>query len=839
MTNLGIAEAPGIDVPRVVEKWLRNESSGRWLLIVDNVDNEDVIFEKREGEEDGTIALDLVSCLPKVEHGSILFTTRYKKIALKLTKDLIEIDEMTEEEAVQLLKKNLTNEDFNSKNVKLLLEELCYIPLAISHAAAFMRVNSQPISEYLDMFKSSDEERIGLLGESFQQLSISSPDIPKQVLATWSISFDYVKNDGTTGPLASELLSVMSFMDRQEIPKSLLTSFRPNVLKFQYAKAFGTLKATSLISENDQETFSMHRLVQLSMRCWLKQQNKDRLFAEQAVALLANNFPDGSFKTWKTCSALVVHAESALALSAELSTADVEARARLLSNVATFQSNRGEYLNAEAKFGEVLKLKTEQLGAEDLETLRAADALALVMRHQAKYIAAEDLARQTLSKKEKLLGKEHAETLSSSHIVATILGDRGMHKLAEDQNRKILEARRPLLGPDHPDTLKSGSNLSLSLWELGRFEEAEELARSVLDARAKTLGWEHPDTLEIAGTLGFILEVQGKYAEAEELKRHILDIRQQILGDDHPDTADSWHDMGWILHQQGNYLEAEEYYNRALAAKKKLLGEDHPKTLTTLCNFPVFYCDKGDYEQAESASIQIVQSFERLQGPEHPQTLDALGGMAVIYRHLGKLDTALESAKISIAGREKVIGKDHPWTLPTVSHMGYILTLQNQESRGEEIIRGALAGLESSLGPDHPQTLTSILQLSKNLALQNSASQLEESEALARRALETRTRVLGPDHPYTHKAEYQLARVLYRQQRFEDAAVVCRDALQGLQGSLGTEHPDVTACGMDYSEIMERMSEEDGDDGMGLGLENGAMVVDLRRDSESSYVSNS
>jgi tetratricopeptide (TPR) repeat protein len=831
MTNLGIPEAPGIEVSRVVERWLRSESSGRWLLIVDNVDNEDVIFEKREGDEDGTVALDLLSCLPKVDHGSILFTTRYKKIAQMLTKEFIEIDEMTEEEAVQLLKKNLTNEDFSSNDVNLLLEELCYIPLAISHAAAFMRVNSQPISEYLDMFKSSDEERIGLLGELFQQLSISSPDIPKQVLTTWSISFDYVKNDGTTGPLASELLSVMSFMDRQEIPKSLLKTFHPEVRRYQYAKAFGTLKATSLISENDQETFSMHRLVQLSMRCWLKQQNKDQLFAEQAVALLANNFPDGSFKTWKTCSALVVHAETALALSTELSIADVQARARLLGNVATFQSSRGEYVNAETKFMEVLKLKTEHLGAEDLETLQAADALALVMRHQAKYIAAEDLARQTLSKKEKLLGKVHAETLKTSHIVATILGDRGMHKLAEEHNRRILEARRSLLGLEHPDTLNSGRNLSLSLWELGRFEEAEKLARNVSDTRAKTLGLEHPDTLDIAGTLGFILEVQGKFAEAEELKRHVLDIRELILGDDHPDTADSWHDMGWILHQQGIYLEAEEYYDRALTAKTKLLGEDHPKTLTTLCNLPVFYCDKGDYEKAESASRGIVQSFERLQGLEHPQTLDALGDMAVIYRHLGKLDAAFEAAPTSIAGRDKVIGKDHPWTLPTVSHMGYILTLQNQESRGEEIIRSALAGLESNLGPDHPQTLTSALQLSKNLALQASATQLEESEALARRALEARTRVLGPDHPYTHKAKHQLARVLYRRERLEDAAAVCRDALEGLQGSLGTEHPDVTACGVDFSEIRERMGGEDGV-GLGLVLENGMMVVDLRRDSE-------
>jgi hypothetical protein len=204
-----------------------NKSNGRWLLKVDNVDNEDVIFQKRDREGDEVPGIELLPCLPKVGHGSILFTTRYKKIMQKLTKELIHVNEMTREEAVQLLKKNLTNEDFNSSNIKTLLEELCYIPLANSHAAAFMRVHSQSVSEYLEILKSGDEERIGVVGESFQQLSISNPDIPKRVLATWSISFDYVKSDGDTGPLASELLSVMSFMDRQEIPKYVLMKYQP------------------------------------------------------------------------------------------------------------------------------------------------------------------------------------------------------------------------------------------------------------------------------------------------------------------------------------------------------------------------------------------------------------------------------------------------------------------------------------------------------------------------------------------------------------------------------------------------------------------------------------
>jgi hypothetical protein len=47
MTKSGIPEAAGKGVPGVVERWLRSESSDRWLLIIENIDNEDVIFQKR------------------------------------------------------------------------------------------------------------------------------------------------------------------------------------------------------------------------------------------------------------------------------------------------------------------------------------------------------------------------------------------------------------------------------------------------------------------------------------------------------------------------------------------------------------------------------------------------------------------------------------------------------------------------------------------------------------------------------------------------------------------------------------------------------------------------
>ena len=804
---IGIRYSPEIDCLRIVEDWLREEKNGPWLMIVDNVDDTEVIFSPLDTEPSSPT--QLLSCIPNVDHGSVLFTTRWKAVAQKVAKkDHVQIGEMTEQDAKNLLKSYLGDEYEESPHVDVLLEELGYIPLAISHAAALMSEKLISISDYLESYQASEEDRIELLRPTLEAMGISDSnnsysngDYP--VLKTWLISFSHVKADKQTGPLASELLSVMSFMDRQEIPKYLFDNFRPEALSAHYTTAFGTLKSFSIISQTgkrDQTRFNMHRLVQLSMRKWLDQNNLSDQYVEQALILLSEKFPEGTFENWKICDELVVHAESVLRLTTN--STGIPARMRLLTNVASFQNTRGQYSSAESKRREVVKLKTESLGPDHIETLMAMDSLAMVLREQAKYEVADKISRQVLDKKETMLGKKNVETLNTAHLVATLLGDCGRHCDAEKLHRENYEARRELLGREHLDTLNSASSLSLELWELGRFADAEEISQNALESRTQLLGETHPSTLEIAGTLGFILECSGKLVEAEELKQRMLEIRTDIYGPNHPDTADSEHDVGWILHQLGRYEEAEPHYRNALESKRKLLGDDHPKTLTTMCNLPVFYCDSGEYEKAETHSRAVIRSFKRKQGDQHPQTLDAIGGLAVILRHRGKLVEAAKAACISIEGRGRVIGENHPWTWPSVSHWGYILTLQGELTNGEETIRKALVGLEESLGKDHPYASVSLLFLSKNLVLQGGKEKLQEAENMARRALEARKKILGPQHPYTFKTLWQLAIVLKAQGRFEEAIRLCTEANRGMRETLGLRHPDVVRCDEDLREIV-------------------------------------
>jgi hypothetical protein len=75
----------------LVYDWLRNEKNGKWVLVLDNIDNADFLLrsqsknsEAQEGSQSIGLAQPLFQHLSLTENGSILITTRSRDIALKL-----------------------------------------------------------------------------------------------------------------------------------------------------------------------------------------------------------------------------------------------------------------------------------------------------------------------------------------------------------------------------------------------------------------------------------------------------------------------------------------------------------------------------------------------------------------------------------------------------------------------------------------------------------------------------------------------------------------------------------------------------------------------------------
>ena len=112
------AGIPGCDNPKsdafaLVYSWLCDKRNGKWMLVLDNVDNPDFLFRAPDvNEESGSNKRALrnrIAYLPPCEHGSMLITSRTREATAKLTDDcnVITVEPMGEATALALLEKKL------------------------------------------------------------------------------------------------------------------------------------------------------------------------------------------------------------------------------------------------------------------------------------------------------------------------------------------------------------------------------------------------------------------------------------------------------------------------------------------------------------------------------------------------------------------------------------------------------------------------------------------------------------------------------------------------------------------------------------------------------------
>ncbi|KAK4651792.1 P-loop containing nucleoside triphosphate hydrolase protein [Podospora pseudocomata] len=673
-------KVPGIDeekadVKALIKSALGRENIGNWLLIIDNADDEKLLF--------GDTAL--ADYLPFSRKGSILFTTRNHKLGLRLVESenhIIAVEEMSQDEALKLLGKNLKGSqmsDIRSNNA--LLEFLTNLPLAIRQASAYMAKEQISTARYLKLCNSSDEDMVKLLSSHFDDRH-RYKNIQNAVATTWLISFQQISDHDA---LAADYLRFLCFLAGKDIPHSLL----PPAGTLETVEAIGTLKAYAFISQqNESDSYDIHRLVQISMLSWLDGKGERQEWTAKVLERLDDIFPWPKHENREEWIRYLPHTQHALQLRKR--TDDGEATTGLLSKVGESFRNLGKYEEAEQMHRQALQLKEKVLGKEHPATLTSMNNLAVVLRSQGKYEEAEQIHRQALQLREKVLGKEHPDTLSSMNNLAFVLHSQGKYEEAEQMHRQALQLSQKVLGKEHPHTLTSMNNLAGVLDSQGKYEEAEQMHRQALQLREKVLGKEHPDTLSSMSNLARVLGSQGKYEEAEQIHRQALQLREKVLGKEHPDTLGSMNNLASVLHSQGKYEEAEEMHRQALQLSQKVLGKEHPDTLSSMNNLAFVLDSQGKYEEAEQMHRQALQLSQKVLGKEHPHTLTSMNNLAGVLDSQGRYEEAGQMHRQELQLSQKVLGKEHPHTLISMNNLALVLYSQGKYEEAEEMHRQAL-----------------------------------------------------------------------------------------------------------------------------------------------------
>lgn len=681
--RFGLPDSGGrnANIKEILCDFLSQESAGHWVLVLDNADDLNMWTENNTTSAQNSSKTRLLDYIPRSKTGRVIFTTRDRKVGVRLAhQNIIEVPKMAEGIATQMLRNCLIHKeliDSEPLDTKAMLAWLTHLPLAISQASAYINENGIIISDYLKLVDCQEQTIIELLTEEFEDDARYS-DVKNPVATTWLISFRTIQQRNS---LAADYMSFMACIDHKEIPKLLLP---PGPSPKNEMDAIGTLSAYSFITiRSEDAALELHRLVHLTIRNWLREEGSLAEWMHRAIKRLEEVFPNhehGNRVMWRT---YLPHARHLL--ESDLIARDDTSRIALEWKVALCCYNDGRFHEAETLFREVTDCWTVMLGEEHPHTLKSVARLALTYHGLSRFEESKVLGLRAMEAQKRVLGEEDPETLFTMSHLAMTFSDLSQWKESEELELCTMEIRRRVLGSEHPDTLVGMSNLVYLYNCQGWWKQAEDLGKQTVTARKKVLGVEHPDTLLSIGNLAHTYNNQGRYKDAEELLLQVVQVREQVLGKDHPHTLSGMSNLAASYHNQGRWDVAEALQTQVVATRKAVLGPEHFSTLTSMAHLASTYHSQGRLGEAKRLSLDVLESRKKVLGPEHHHTLNSMADLASIYVKDGQLAEAEELALQVLAVRIRILGMHHHHSLTSMEHLADIYNKQGRSKESEDL----------------------------------------------------------------------------------------------------------------------------------------------------------
>lgn len=337
----------------------------------------------------------------------------------------------------------------------------------------------------------------------------------------------------------------MACLDDQAVPKSLLP-LPASLVKA--TNALGLLKAYSMIIADPRDTlFSMHRLVHLAARSWLKDHGRFKAWAEIALIRVAEFFPSADSGALDLCDVYVPHAQAVYAYGKYLSKEDYS-QAVLAQKLSWYFRSRGSYNTAVALAEEAVQARQEAHTLNDPNHLMAVENLKETLQAQSN-AGENDTYKQVLPRWErwytdweKSLGLDdqdmnHQLTLLALSNLTALLRVHGEWEAVREIHQRMLRQRIIKYGNDHPFTKTTRDALAFTEEQLGlrrkpTAEEEQQLVHKLYDDWKKSLGPDHKITQRSMqnrlAQLAYLSQSQGPEAERTvKARKHLVALLQR------------------------------------------------------------------------------------------------------------------------------------------------------------------------------------------------------------------------------------------------------------------------------------------------------------------------
>ncbi|MEY9968476.1 hypothetical protein ABIA33_006560 [Streptacidiphilus sp. MAP12-16] len=728
---------------------------------------------------------------PERPEGRVVVSTRRRDSSLVGSKrHRIEVGLFAPAEASAYLSTKLEafGRQDSASQIAGLAQDLGYLPLALSQAAAYVLDDGLNVAEYRKLLA----DRVVALADVLPEQDALPDDQSATVAAAWSLSVERADQLRPVG-LARPMLELAAVLNPNAIPAEVLfsvpvltyltirrTRWTPGddwtedvqllVTADEAYRALRVLHRLTLIDHIPgtlQQTVRIHQLVQRAVRDPLTPGHRDWLARVVADSLLV---------TWPEVARDSVLAESLRANVMALTRHAGDALFRpgvhdVLHRAGQSMGETGQVTSATTYLRDLAETAEHLMGPWHLDTLSARLHLAVWQGHAGDVSGAATALTLLVQDLARIVGPGHPLTLTARINLAQRRGQMGDIGQAVADYEQFLPALEVALGPSHPATLVARSSLAIWQGQAGDIARSVTATEELLEDLARAVGSDHPETLVARGNLAFLRGQAGKTIEAVADYEQLLPATELALGPDHPVTLAMRNGLAYWQGQSGDIESTVIVSEQVLEDRLRVMDPDHPETLVARAHLAVWRGEAGDIAEAASGLGQLLPDLMRVLGPDHPMTLGARAGLANWQGQAGDIAGAISAFDHLMPDLERALGASHPDSLNARAVLIHWRRQGGDVAWAEEAMQQLVSDMLRAMGPDAVGAVTSQSALSIMRGEAMDASDL-------RQRLHLFAPVLGLDRLGTLAARGDLSALMLPSQEPTDLDLLLRGLAQ-------------------------------------------------------------
>jgi len=315
----------------------------------------------------------------------------------------------------------------------------------------------------------------------------------------------------------------------------------------------------------------------------------------------------------------------------------------------------------------------------------------------------------------------------------------------------------------------------------------------------------------------------GDLRMATAVTRGLLGWHVANQGREHPDSYVELGALGYLAQRAGKEAEGAQMLEEAWSGLRSVVGGRDLRLAVVAGNLGLHYARSGDLERGEHVLEQALRIRERIA----PETVAHVAGqLGEVRLRLGRVDTALECLRQAWLCELDAHGEPHPRTVARARELALVLNKARKFRESVAMWRGldALAqgappevlaevGFQLGVALYHThkrdeaiRRVQQAVALTRTLGTGDSphaelpdrlsfAAQIDidmrrpyDAEGLLTEAVEIQTRISGADSPDTARRYVQLANLIAKLGRIDEAMGYMDGASSLLLSTLGPEH---------------------------------------------------